>query len=339
MFPTRQLRLHDPTIRSVAVVGLAKNVGKTTALGRLEREARGADRVVGLVSTGMDGERRDAVFGFAKPPVRLSAGVWVATAAQGLASATAPWFDEGDAHVATPFGEVRLARAAGPGEVTLIGPRTVAQLDRVVRALGERGVDLVLVDGSVDRRAVASAASTDGVILVVGAAVARDLSAVIDEAARVVRLLGLPPDDDPAPWPEGIELITEDGQRRCLELDSALGREDALAETVLGADAARLRCPGAVRGELLLALARGARRGHKVPHLTALTGTHVFADARALNIFERTQARLQVARPTRLLGVAMNPVSPAGWRLPADELRARLQELVPGLPVFDAQAD
>ena len=45
--------------RRLALVGLAKNTGKTEALAALLRELQAAGRRVGVTSVGRDGEQRD----------------------------------------------------------------------------------------------------------------------------------------------------------------------------------------------------------------------------------------------------------------------------------------
>jgi len=335
LFPHAALGLDHLT--SLAVVGTSKNAGKTVAIGRLLGETAALGRAVGVLSTGMDGERRDAVFGYAKPPVTVEPGMWVATASQGLEAASAGFVVEGHTGIPTPFGEIEVARVMRDGRVTLIGPRTLSQLDRVVAALRARGADFVLVDGSIDRRSVAGAASTEAVVLVVGAAWSRDLTAVVTEAARVVRLLTLPAaTGDVEGWPEAPDWIDAEGRAHASGLPSALSAEAALAQAAAQAGARTLRCPGAVPGALVDALVKA---GAAPLRLLVESGTHVFADEAQITRFERAGGRLEARRPIHLAGLAINPYSPEGYWLPADELRQRVQELAPERPVFDALID
>jgi len=335
LFPTTALGLNR--LASLVVVGIVKNAGKTVTIGRLLQETARLGRTVGVLSTGMDGERRDAVFGHAKPPVVVREGMWVACAAAGLSSGSADFEVVSGTGVTTPFGEVQIARTTRAGGVTLIGPRTVSQLGRVVRALRGAGADFVLVDGSIDRRSVAGG-TTEAAILVVGAAWSRDLTAVLDEARRVLTLLRLPRAERlPVPWPERPDVLTRDGRRVDAGLETALGNERALARVALREEAAAVRCPGAAAGALLNALVEARVAGGL--RLVVENGARVFASDRELERFHGAGGRLEAHTPIRVAGVAMNPYSPEGFWLPADEMRERLEGLAPDLPVFDAIRD
>ncbi|HXP37320.1 MAG TPA: hypothetical protein VN817_06105, partial [Solirubrobacteraceae bacterium] len=66
--------------RSLALVGLAKNTGKTETLAAILREHAASGTHVGVTSIGRDGEEHDVIdFRIAKPPVELVAGALVAT--------------------------------------------------------------------------------------------------------------------------------------------------------------------------------------------------------------------------------------------------------------------
>ncbi len=335
MFPAKALRLHRAS--SLAVVGIVKNAGKTVAIGRLLRESASLGRVAGVLSTGLDGEPRDTVFGYRKPPVIVSEGMWVATAAQGIEAAEAGLAPRAETGVATPFGPVVVAEVVRAGRVSLIGPRSLSQVARVIMALRAQGVELVLVDGSVDRRAVAAAAETEAVVLVVGAAWSRDLASVVREARRVLAAFAFPLTGlGLADWPAAPDMVTRSGEVSPCGLASALGAEEALAALAAGRRARALRCPGAVSGALLDALVDSAATPLK---LIAHDGTRVFATEAEIERFEAAGGEIEVRRPIRVAGVAINPYSPEGYRLPVTELRERIQDLVPGRPVFDALKD
>ncbi len=61
--------------RRLALVGLAKNTGKTETLAALLRELQARGRRVGVTSVGRDGEERDVIdIRIEKPRVELCAG-------------------------------------------------------------------------------------------------------------------------------------------------------------------------------------------------------------------------------------------------------------------------
>lgn len=58
-------------IKTISIVGMAKNAGKTTALNYLIEEAIDEGVLLGITSTGRDGEMQDLVTGTEKPRVYL----------------------------------------------------------------------------------------------------------------------------------------------------------------------------------------------------------------------------------------------------------------------------
>src|SRR6185312_10086846 len=66
--------------RALALVGLAKNTGKTVALAAILAEHAAAGRSVGVTSIGRDGERHDVIDSrIEKPSVQLQEGDLVAS--------------------------------------------------------------------------------------------------------------------------------------------------------------------------------------------------------------------------------------------------------------------
>jgi len=108
--------------RSVAVVGLAKNAGKTTVVNHLLGTAGGRH---GLASLGLDGEARDQLTGLPKPRIAPPMGTLVATTDElvgpGLTVRARLGFR-------TAVGEVVIAEADGSGPVIVSGPARLDQL-------------------------------------------------------------------------------------------------------------------------------------------------------------------------------------------------------------------
>ena len=99
--------------RRVALVGLAKNTGKTETLAAILRELGQRGTPVGVTSIGRDGEARDVIDArIEKPRIVLPAGSLVAsTDALVRASGLAHELLERTG-VRTPLGEVVIARLA-----------------------------------------------------------------------------------------------------------------------------------------------------------------------------------------------------------------------------------
>ena len=180
-------------VRRLAVVGVAKNCGKTTTLNLLVADATRDGRTVGLASIGVDGERQDALLGTPKPPVWVPEGTWIASAASALSTATCDLEYHQELGFETPLGRVVIARALTEGEVVLAGLRHRADMHFVAEALESHGVDLVMLDGAYGRIVAASPALTDAVVVSTGAVVGKEVEHIVRATASLMDCLQLPP--------------------------------------------------------------------------------------------------------------------------------------------------
>src|SRR5438067_5951860 len=149
------------SVSRLALVGLAKNTGKTETLAALLRELEEHGRRVGVTSVGRDGEERDVIdTRIEKPRVRLATDSLVATT-DGLLSASGIDYNVlENTGVRTPLGPVLIARLREPGTIELAGPSAAGQVREVSGAMLGHGAEQVLIDGAIDRRAASSPAVT-----------------------------------------------------------------------------------------------------------------------------------------------------------------------------------
>ena len=112
--------------RRIAFVGLAKNVGKTTALVAALEAMHRLGAVAGTTSAGRDGEAFDAITGEEKPRFRVWPGQLIASAASTFAAASFPAEPLAELPFATRFGAIALRRALDSGELEVIGPSTAS---------------------------------------------------------------------------------------------------------------------------------------------------------------------------------------------------------------------
>jgi hypothetical protein len=185
-------------VRRAAFVGLAKNVGKTTALVAAAEALFRAEVVAGATSAGRDGEEFDAITGDPKPRFHLWPGQFVASAAECFAAS------EIDSEIVerlpfhTRFGGIEVRRVRRAGAVEVIGPSTADELARTSAALERAGSRLVLLDGAFGRRAFAGARVADGVVLSIGAAAGGTVERVLARALAAADLVRLPAPDSGA---------------------------------------------------------------------------------------------------------------------------------------------
>lgn len=183
--------MEQERLTSLAIVGLAKNVGKTTTLGALLDAAARRRQVVGLTSIGRDGEPLDLITGETKPRIRMAAGSLVATSG-GCVKKGARLEVLEETGITGALGEIVIARVLETADVEVAGPPTRDGLATVMARLAARGAPLVMVDGAFDRRASACPLVTDATVLAAGMALSPLVAEVVREARHVVRMLTLP---------------------------------------------------------------------------------------------------------------------------------------------------
>lgn len=323
--------------RSVSIIGMCKNAGKTTALNQIIREANRSGIRLGLTSIGRDGESKDLVTGTYKPGIYVPEGTLVATASELALNACDTTREILDTTgISTPMGEVILFRARSGGNVQLAGPSITSQLARVREDCFRFGADKVLIDGALSRKSLCGRHVTEATVLCTGASYHHDLRTVVADTAFQCRILTLPECSDPRlqaltdTEDRQIYLFTEEAQ---LPLPAGMALEDGLkkypAKTVFFG--------GALTDHLMKPLTLSA---------AALQGVRfVVRDASKIllkpDTFEKLLRRgvqLQVLSSVNLAAVTVNPFSAYGFHMDAHALTEQLQERI-DLPVINVMED
>ena len=306
--------------RSIALIGLGKNVGKTTALNELVRQATVP---LGLTSIGRDGELVDAITSHAKPPIRVPEGTVVATVT--LPEVEGAFEVLEDTGERTAIGPVQIARALKPTQWELSGPPSTRGLSHIKDRLQHYGAEFVILDGAFDRRSSATPTLTDATILVTGAALDPDMKVVLAATAHLLRLFRL---EKAELAPSEMQLLESRGlaiDGKTLDWRSALGKEEELGAAARGAK--RILLGSTFTPQLVDALPQ-----KKDLEIVVRDATSVLVDAPTL---KRFRGALRVARPLRLPLVVCNPFSPYGWRYPARQFLEEVARVCAPLPVVD----
>ncbi len=174
--------------RSIFVVGIGRDVGKTTALRAIYDAAYDADTSIGLASCGIASSR--------KPRLWLKPRTVFVTARDALPRTPAAEIVR-LSPLRTAGSTLLYARVVAAGQYELAGPPTASGVRKVVDDLGELS-ELAIIDGAVDR--VAALAGADGAIVVAcGAAAAKTMSEAVDEVTSLVARLSVAPFDPREP--------------------------------------------------------------------------------------------------------------------------------------------
>ncbi len=178
--------------RTLSIVGMAKNAGKTTALNFLIEEAEDEGLNLGITSTGRDGEMTDLVTGTDKPRVYLYEDTIVTVPTQLYELAEAGLEILQKSKYRTSIGELMLCRVVDSGYVQIAGPVSVAETKRMCDEMFKLGCELILIDGAIDRKSIASPETSDAIILSTGAVISRTMKKVVQETVHIVNLYSLP---------------------------------------------------------------------------------------------------------------------------------------------------
>ncbi len=334
--------LIEPALR-VAIVGLAKNTGKTETLNALLRELRAQGRTVGVTSVGRDGEARDAIDArIEKPSVTLAAGSLVASTDALLRASALPLELVEQTGIRTPLGRVLVARLEREGAVEVAGPGVAEEVRAVADAMLVHGAELVLVDGAIDRRAASSPAVCDGIVLATGAVLAEEPERVAALTRDAVELIRLP--------------VVQDGSVRALAGgDTVLLGDDGMAPVVLPArfaltstaaelvvllrahPRARRLVLGGALCEPFLSELLAATRGRGL-ELVVADSTRVFLDKRGPGWYRERGLEIRALASLRLCAVTVNPVAPRAHSFDSARLQQLVRAAVPGVRVLDVRS-
>ncbi len=334
--------------RRVALVGLAKNTGKTQTLGAILDEHAGEGVNVGVTSIGRDGEEHDVIDArIQKPRIHLREGTLLATTGGLLRASGLSHERLRQTGVRTPLGEVVVARLAEAGIVELAGPSAAADVCAVSEAMEELGAERVLIDGAIDRRAASSPEVADGLVMATGAVLGRDPALVVASTANAVELVRLPrtASADARAWdaPAGIpsdpeQAASEHDGRLLLSRRLLLGAEPeriaALLRTYPRADTLLVR--GALGERFLEGLlsARVERAGREL-RIVAADPTKVFLSRRGPDWYRRQGIAIEVLHTIELRAITVNPLSPQSHSFDSAELRELISAAVAGVAIVD----
>ena len=312
--------------RRLALVGLAKNTGKTETLAALLRELAERDSRIGVTSIGRDGEARDVIDArIDKPRILLQAGDLVASTAALVRASGVRHERLTRTGVRTPLGEVVIARLTERGTIEVAGPSAAADVREVSDAMLDLGVEQVLIDGAIDRRAASSPAVADGLVMATGAVLAADIETVVAITRDAVDLVRLPQANGDGVLLEGRLVLNAEP-----DAIAALLREHPHADTYL------------VRGALgerflegLLA-ARRERAGREL-RIIAADPTKVFLSRRGPEWYKRQGLVIGVLRTIGLRAITVNPVAPQSHAFDSRALRESIEAAIADVPVLDVR--
>ena len=321
--------------RSLSIVGLEKNTGKTVCLNYVLRRLHEMGVRPAVTSVGVDGEQVDVVYGSAKPEVRLFEGSLFITSEQHYRQRRVVSMALEVSRRRTSLGRLVTAQVVCGGTALISGPSSTPELRRQLERLSQRGAPITLVDGALGRLSLASPAVSEAMILATGAAVSASIPQLVQRTRHVYNLICLEQASEALcqrllPIERGLWGVDDEGMPHDLHAPSALLLDHY--EGDLLRHGATLFAAGMVNDRLLRLLARHSMAPSI--RLVARDFTKIFATPPALKAYEDSGARLLVLQRSALAAITLNPWAPRGYSLRSEEACQALQEAI-GVPVYD----
>ena len=317
--------------KTLSVIGMCKNAGKTTVLNSLIAECESRGETLGLTSIGRDGERSDLVTNTKKPEIFVRSGAVIATAESLLSECDISMEILAATGIPTPMGDIIIVRARSSGYVQ-IGGASITTYQQVVRdELYKYGCARVFIDGAISRKSLGNPGLADGVILSSGASYDPSISKTVLDTAYIARLFSLE-ECSLTPGPARFTAIRGDESFSCGEPDELVPFLKA------GADALVIR--GAVTdGTANQLTAIGKLLKNTV--LAAEDASRLLLKPAGFEKLMRFSGGFRVLKGTRLTAVTVNPFSAYGLHYDKNEFKERVEAALAqagvGVPVMDVK--
>lgn len=323
--------------RSVSIVGLAKNAGKTETLNYILKKVHDGGKRLAVTSIGIDGESQDQVTQTAKPEIEIYEGMIFVTSEKHYREKRliAEVLDVDSQQ--TSLGRLVTARAITSGKVILSGPASTHGLRDYIEKMKRWQVDTTFIDGALSRLSLGSPAVTEAMVLATGAAVSRNIAELVKRTkytydltqseavnpALAERLAGIE---------TGVWGIDPQGEAHDLRIPSVLMLENHKEE--LFRYGHTIFVAGIVTDKLLQYL-RVQKQAKEIV-LIAKDFTRIFASPEVYYAFLKKGARIRVVWRNKLLGITINPTSPEGYRMNPEELKDNLESAL-RIPVYNVR--
>lgn len=327
---------------SISIIGMDKNVGKTTTLNFIINKARGK-YTLGLTSIGRDGEEKDMVTGTNKPRIYVGKNTFVASAKKCLIASDVTMEIIDTTGIDTPMGEIIITRSLSDGYIELAGPSVNTSMKEICIKLRDYGCDYVLCDGAVSRKTFASPTITDATILCTGASVNKDIYKVVDETVHTVNLLSIKKSADT----DLSKLLSENDDYKVCLIDKnydikylpVLTSLEASGDIVKNIDehTKYIIIKGIISDRLLLGII-GSAHLYKNIIIIIEDGTKMFVSEKVYDMFIRSGGMIEALNSINLIGVTINPVSPFGYEFEKGKLESLISREI-NLPVYNVRED
>lgn len=314
--------------KTISIIGMDKNVGKTTTLNFLINKARGI-YTLGLTSIGRDGEDQDVVTKTKKPRIYVNQNTYIATAKNCILSSDVTKEVINTTGISTPMGEIIIIRTLSDGYIELAGPSINTYIREISNELIKYGCDYILCDGAVSRKTFASPIVTEATILCTGASVSNDIYRVAEDTLHTIELLQIEETTDKKlieileiHSSSRVYLVTHSYEIMILPILTSLEASGKIVDN-LNQSIKYIVIKGIISDRLILGIMRTTEL-YKNITIIVEDGTKLFLSKKVYNIFTKSGGIIKCQHRINIIGISVNPVSPYGYEFQ----KGRLESLI-----------
>ena len=322
----------------ISIIGLSKNVSKTTTLNHIINLLRDK-QTIGVTSIGRDGEPYDAITELPKPKIIIEKDTIFATAEDSLKNSDIEIELIKSTGFTTPLGNINIYKALTKGYVELAGPSMNKQLKDLCSVMLKIGCEMIFIDGAFDRRSFATPLISDATILSTGASVSRNMESVADQTSHIYELFSLDiiKDDKIRKISKGIlhtaqiGIINDDYSTNKLGESTALGSSKVIFDQMTK-NAKYLVIKGAITDSILNEYVNNK----KIKNITVIATdpTKLFISNQVFYKFIKKGGHLKVLDRINLIAITVNHTSPLGYEFENNRFMRLLQERI-NVPIFN----
>lgn len=328
-------------LKKIAFIGLAKNTGKTVAMQVLINELTSNEIVFGITSIGHDGEKFDQINNLIqKPRIFLPRHALVATTDRLLNEGTTINEIILQTDYFTPLGRVCIAKILKEGEIEVAGPSTANGITDVTDKMLSLGAEKVLIDGAINRKAIANPELSDGIFIATGAVLSAGFNNVIKETVKTLESFLLPSsefvfkigtnDEDLSCFVNGNHEVVGSFKGMLLnnkEKVSFFFEQNNLSGLIT--------FKSITETFLDFLLFEKKKKGITKLFIVVHDHTKLFLDNKSVMYYNKKGIELVVMKPLNVLAITVNPVAPMSHSFKSDKLVDELKNNISDIPVFD----
>jgi hypothetical protein len=247
----------------------------------------------------------------------------VATAESCLQTSTIEYVLFEKTGINTPLGEIVIVEVTKKGEVLVAGPSTNTDMGKIIKRFHKYHPVMVLVDGALFRKSIASTKLVDGVILVTGASYNKEMNVVVNDTKSLLDQLTLPEATNPAiKQYKMLDNYFLSEEKQILIKGSIIANESILKTGLLKYKTLVLK--GALTNRIVELLIK-YRNELILNEIVVRDGSHILLSDTNYQNIRKLGISLKAYSQIDVLFVAYNPTSPYHYQFDNEEFKKELQ--------------